>query len=185
MKRVLLLAVFSILIGSVVTAQPGSIGLFADPGGTTCDVYDEPGTVTVYVLHLSSPGATGSCFRVDWLSWGVTMMYMCETVTPPYLSIGSSDAGIAIAYGSCVVSPHMILAIQFCALGTTPPCSYIQVVADTTYYDVPGIWVRDCGTPPSTLRARGGDAVINPDATCYCDVPVEETSWGRVKLLYR
>jgi hypothetical protein len=35
------------------------------------------------------------------------------------------------------------------------------------------------------LTATGGDVVINPIEGCFCDIPVEETSWGQIKSLYK
>ncbi|MCK4776515.1 MAG: hypothetical protein KAT30_17080, partial [Candidatus Krumholzibacteria bacterium] len=75
--------------------------------------------------------------------------------------------------------------IDYFAQGLSPPCSYIQVVADPLAYDPPGIQVADCAFPPNVVNATGGDVVVNPDASCMCNIPVEETTWGKVKALYR
>jgi hypothetical protein len=166
-------------------AQTGSIGLFADVGATNCDVYDVvPGLVIVYVVHVYTPGATAAQFKVDHLSWGAgTLTYLAEFATPPYIPIGNSQTGITIAYGSCQPSPNMIMTIQYFGSALTPPCSYIQVVPDPAA-NPPGILVAEC-TPPSLKVATGGDVVVNPDPTCFCNIPVEETTWGQVKALYQ
>jgi hypothetical protein len=169
-------------------AQTGSIGLFSDVAGTICDVYDPGGIlVMVYVVHVYTPGATGAQFIVADM-WGNAMTYIAETVTAPYLKIGTcagpGATGCAIAYGACMPSPNMMLMIQYFSMGMTPPCSYLQVMADPTATP-PGIYVTDCSDPPNLLAATGGDVVINPIAGCFCDIPVEETSWGQIKNLYQ
>jgi hypothetical protein len=184
MKRALLLSVCLLVVASIAFAQPGSIGLFADPGGTSCNVTDAaPGLLLVYVVHVLSPGATASQFAVAWDPCFL-VTYLSEAVTPPYIGIGNSQAGIAIAYGSCIPSPAMILTLQFFGSGITSPCCFMHVIADPTATP-PGIYVTDCASPPNLLTATGGEAIVNPDPSCNCNVPVEETSWGQIKSLYQ
>lgn len=186
MKRALLLSVCLLVVASMAFAQTGSIGLFADPGATSCDVYDAAaGLVLVYVVHVFTPGATASQFMVTGSG---TMTYLSEAVTAPFIKIGTcagpGATGCAIAYGACVGSPNMILTLQYFASGTTPACDLIQVVADPSATP-PGIYVTDCADPPLLLTATGGTAIVNPVEGCFCNVPVEETSWGQIKSLYR
>jgi hypothetical protein len=188
MKRFVLLSIGLLLVASLAFAQTGSIGLFADPAALSCDVYDSgPGLVIVYVIHVYTPGATASQFIVASM-WGNAMTYLSEAVTAPYIKIGTcagpGATGCAIAYGSCVGSPNMIMMIQYFASGLTPPCSYLQVMADPTATP-PGIYVTDCADPPNLLTATGGDVVINPIEGCFCNIPVEDTSWGQIKSLYQ
>ncbi len=182
MKKILLLSVSLLFIASLAFAQAGSIGLFINLEGTNCDVYDYPGIVLIYVVHVYTPGATAAQFRVV-CGWGAEFSLLSEAVTPPYISSGNSQTGIAIAYGTCVASPNMILTLSYFAQGLSKACSYCQVMDDLTV-GPPGIYVADCASPPNLLTATGGDVVINPDATCMCNIPVEETSWGHVKALY-
>jgi hypothetical protein len=184
MKRALLLSVCLLVVSSLAFAQTGSIGLFADPGGTSCDLQDAlPGLYSVYVVHVFTPGATGAQFMVTWDPC-MLMTYLSETVTPPYLQIGTSLTGTAIAYGACVGSPNMITTLQFFAQALTGPCCMMHVVADPTEIP-PGIYVTNCDDPPLKLSATGGEAYINNDGSCPCDVPTEETSWGQIKSLYQ
>jgi hypothetical protein len=184
MKWVSALVVLLLLIPAMASSQtPGSIGLFGDEKGTTCDVYDIPALVTIYVFHLWSPGTTGAQFKVDCNSWGADMTFIGQN--SPYLTIGDAREGVAIAYGSCLVSPILILELHYVGSGTSATCSYCQVVADPGAVPTPGILVADCSDPPLLFLATGGDVVINPDASCMCDIPVEEASWGRIKSLYK
>jgi hypothetical protein len=188
MKRSLLIAFVLLSGANIVIAQPpGSIGLFADPGATICDVSDQypSGVRRIYVVHVNTPGAYGAQFRVDHVSWGANLTYLTESVTWPYVAVGSSITGIQIGYGGCIPSPNMIMYIDFWGSGQSPPCSYIQVVPHLTATP-PGILVPDCNYPDFNLvNATGGDVVVNPDASCHCDIPVHETTWGQVKALYQ
>jgi hypothetical protein len=113
------------------------------------------------------------------------MLYLSESVTPPYIGTGNASTGITIAYGMCVTSPNMIMKIDFFAQGLSPPCSYIRVVPDPAAVP-PGVLVADCSFPLPILQiATGGAMVVNPDPSCMCSIPVEETTWGQVKALYQ
>jgi hypothetical protein len=185
MRKMLLLSMVLLLASTLAFAQPpGSIGLFADPGATNCDVYDQvPGLVIIYVVHVYTPGATAAQFMVV-CAWGSLMTYLAETPTPPYICIGNSQTGVACAYGGCVPSPNVIMTLTFFGSGISAPCSYCQVMADPSATP-PGIYVTDCASPPNLLNATGGDVVINPIPGCFCNIPVEETSWGHIKNLYQ
>jgi len=185
MRRMMLLSIVLLCVSSLAFAQfPGSIGLFADPAGNLCDLYvAAPGLVSIYVVHILSPGATGAEFRVI-CDETANLLYLSDTVTSPYLSIGNSQAGIAIAYEECVGSANMILTIQYYAQTSPGTCTSCRVVEDPNAAP-PGIYVADCSDPPLLLNATGGEIVVNPDYTCGCYVPVEETSWGKIKSLYK
>lgn len=191
MKKALMVAFCLLLVAGSVFAQGGQIGLFSDVFGTNCNVYDAaPGLVVVYVVHVYAIGATAAQFSVDDVTWsGGAMTPLAEAVTNPFIKIGTcanslGGTGCAIAYGGCYASPNMILTIQYFGSGLTPNCRYIQVMPDPSATP-PGIYVTDCSDPPLLMGADGGAMVINPDPTCLCDIPVEETSWGQIKSLYK
>jgi hypothetical protein len=172
--------------GSAFAQMPGSIGVFSDPGGTNCDIYDfAPGLITVYVVHVNSTGATAAQFRVDNVSWGAgTLTFLGEISAYPTV-IGNSQSGISIGYGACIVSPNLLLTINYFGSGLTPPCSYIKVVPDPQAIPPGNVLVVDCGIPAAKWTATGGAMVVNPLESCLCDIPVQETTWGRVKSLYQ
>ncbi len=186
MKRILVLAVCLTLAGTLAIAQPGSIGVFADTGGTNCEIYDSaPGLITTYVVHVYTPGATASQFKLDCSTWNNGVWtHLGETY--PYTSvIGNTQVGVAIAYGTCVASPNLIATVNWFGNGLASTCQFCQVVADPTAVP-PGIYVADCEDPPNVLTATGGDVVINPvDPDCRCNIPAKETSWGKMKALYQ
>lgn len=177
-------------------AQPGAIYISSTTDGYCWEISDTTtGLLSAYVVHLYTPGATAVDFKVVGTSC-LFMTYLSETVTAPYIKFGScagpSATGCAIAYGSCVPSPNMILTIQFFTQGLTPSCCEMQVVADDGVFP-PNIdvIVMDCADPPNRLNTYSTVAVVNPDGIhCYgpCDVPDVPTAastWGRIKSLYR
>jgi hypothetical protein len=186
MKRGLLLTVSLLAIAGIAFAQPGSVGIFADAGGATCDLSDAtPGLYSVYVVHVNSPAATASQFSVAWDA-GMNMTYLSEAVTPPYIGIGNAQAGIAIAYGSCIsLAANMILTFSFFAQATSANDVFFHVLPDvSTTPPKTHVLVTDCASPPLLLNATGGEAILNNTGD-PCDVPIEETSWGQIKSLYQ
>jgi hypothetical protein len=166
---------------------PGSIGVFADPGATNCDIYDTvAGLITTYVVHVFTPGATASQFKLDCTTWNPTGFWTHLGETYAYTSVlGNTQIGVAIAYGACIPGPNLLATVNWFGSGLATPCSFCQIVADPTAVP-PGIYVADCADPPNVVTATGGDVVINPvPPDCVCDVPAEETSWGQLKALYK
>ncbi|UCH83319.1 MAG: hypothetical protein JSW50_12775 [Candidatus Latescibacterota bacterium] len=180
MKTLLLSSLIVMLCANLAFGQAGSIGLFADPGATVCDVIDMPGIlIPIYVVHLWSPGATAAQYKVAPFN-GAAMLWLSDTTIYP-VNIGNSQTGIATGFGVCVPSPNHILTINYFGQGLSASCSHYQVVPDPLA--VPsGILVVDCAD--NILIATGGDVVVNPTSTCYCDVPVEKSTWGKIKELY-
>jgi hypothetical protein len=188
MKRFMLFFTCFMLLWSMAFAQAGSIGLFSNTAGTDCNIYDQaPSLVTIYVVHVYTPGATSARFLVDDVSGGHQLTLL--SYAPAYThygdcTISAYGLGCLIEYGNCITSPNVILTISYFGEGTTPPCSYIQITEDLTA-SPPGIYVMDCASPPNLLTATGGDVVINPDASCMCNIPTKTTSWGLIKVLYK
>ncbi|UCG53142.1 MAG: hypothetical protein JSW58_06210, partial [Candidatus Latescibacterota bacterium] len=97
------------------------------------------------------------------------------------VTIGNSQTGVSIGYGGCVGAPTNVLDISLFCQGLTGTCCYYTVIPDD---DAPSgeIEVVDCSN--ALLYATGGTGIINSNATCFCDVPAEESTWGKIKVLY-
>ncbi|MCK5645104.1 MAG: hypothetical protein KAJ19_30165 [Gammaproteobacteria bacterium] len=173
-----------------VHAQPGSISLSSSSYRSwCCNSYDQqPGLIKIYVYHVFTPGATASQFMVVSSS-GAYLTYLGES-SPFDAVIGNSQTGIAISYGACLSSPISLLEIMYFGMGLSETCSFISVRPSPSTPSG-NIEVADCSDPPNVLFSVGGDLVINPDESCmwwecFCDPdPVEQTSWGQIKSLYR
>ncbi|MFQ5511089.1 MAG: hypothetical protein ACE5EO_04505, partial [Candidatus Krumholzibacteriia bacterium] len=161
----------------------GVIGLFADPAGADCNLQDAaPGLLPVYVVHTLTPGATASQFAAPIPACWTGAVYLSDTGVWP-IAIGNSQTGVAIGYGTCLASPIHILTINYFVQGGGALCCPYDVLPDPR---APSgqIEVVDC----SNLLGigTGREAVINPSGGCLCGtaLPVEETTWGRVKAIY-
>lgn len=125
------------------TPQPepaiaGSIGIFADPAGTDRTIVDNGGSVTVYVVHKVDEGGTASAFTIEapagWTRVG--------TVSQFPIVIGDVDAGISVAYGSCLTGSIHVLTLNYTAPGNTPAGATFKVMPHPEWPD--NIRVVDC-----------------------------------------
>lgn len=176
MKRSVLIAFMLVLSASMVFAQAGSVGVFADVAATDCNFVDAGGLVTVQIVHVYTPGATASQFKLEapagWTHLGDTWNF--ATV------IGSSVVGVSVAYGACFVGPIALGAINFFG-GNLAPCTLFSIVPDPASLSGE-IEAVDCES--FKVFPTGGSGIVNPDGTCSCTTPVQETTWGGVKALY-
>ncbi len=183
MKLSLLVSIFLILVaGPAGAAVPGSIGVFADAGGTNCNVFDTGGLVQVHLVHVHTDGATASQFMLDVSAAGWTYL---GDIWNFQTAIGNSVTGVSIAYHACLTSPIHLGVVSF--LGTSaPPCTEIRIVPDPIVAEGQ-IWSVDCEPIPLTQKhsVPGGKAIVNGNSSCSCSVPIEEKTWGGIKALYR
>ena len=178
MRRVFWFAATILLTACSGFAQSGQIGIYSDAGGTSVDLNNTTGSMQAYCVHINSSGATACQFAIEVV--GTQLTYFGES--SPFTFIGNSSSGIGIAYGGCRMSPIHVLTISFGGISTA--CDRIKIVPDPTAAP-PGIYVTDCTVPvPNLLTAKGGWAVINPDASCPGN-PITDSSWGRIKSIYQ
>ena len=182
MKIIITAGLFGLLWLAAASAQCHTIGLYADTGGTSCNISETLPLTFVYVVHHIPPsGATGCSFSapkpVCWTD--ATWIYDTE----PYSWPGTSQTGKTIGYGSCKTGSLHILTIIYFSHGVSEPCCLYPVLPDPW---VPSgqIEVADCDY--NVVPAVGLMATVNGNSTCPCDypVPADETTWGGVKALY-
>jgi hypothetical protein len=166
---------------STPLSQGGSVGIYANAEGTDCNLPDVAhGLTRYYVVHTISDAATGcaysapkpACFTGTWLS----------DTNPFPVTIGSSQAGVSIGYGSCRYGSVLVQTLSFFTNASTPNCCFYPVRGIPTSGEVE---VVDC---LFNLRfAQGVTSMVNATSGCPCsgiNVRVEESTWGRVKSLY-
>lgn len=161
----------------------GSIGLYADVAYVTCDYTDAGAAlVPIYVVHKYIPGATASQFMV-LPGGGFNCTYTGEIIHVP-VSIGSTVSGISVSYGGCVPADILIATINYFCMGASPSCAYLEVVPDPAA-PTGTIEVVDCAFVK--LQGAGSMIIFNNDGTCGrpCGLPINDTTWGEVKNLYR
>ena len=182
MKKTLLFTLVLMLSASMAFAQGGSIGVFADAAGTSCNLIDGAvGLLSFYVVHTLTPGASASQFYAPMPACMVAATYLSDGSVFA-VTIGNSQDGVAIGYGACLVAPIHVLTINFFGGGATTPCCYYGVFPDPLVASGQ-IEVVDCAE--NLLFATGGIGIVNGDATCLCNnVPTRDTTWGQVKALF-
>jgi hypothetical protein len=163
----------------------GPISAYADPFGTDVCLYDTGvGILEVFIVHnivLTYPSeAQASQFAAPKPAC-LEGTYLDES--SPFPTVGNSQTGISIAYPGCQTEgPLLILTIRYTVTGNTPAgCAY-EVVPDPA--DPTGqVTFVDCSSV--VQETWGGVAYINGyDPICE-PVAAEETTWGRIKSLYR
>jgi len=179
MRKGLLLTVVLMLGAGMAFAQGGTFGLYGDNAGTSCWLNDKtPGLTPYYVVHLNTTAASAaefaapkpSCLLATWLS---------DTSVFP-VTVGGSQTGVSIGYGSCRAAPIHILTLNFFTQGMTGACCLYRVLPHPVNG---GPWMVDCAS--NQLPAGTNIAVVNGNATCTCEiVPADDTTWGGVKALY-
>jgi hypothetical protein len=165
-------------------ANPPALALLLTDDNSFLD--DTGGTVVVRVYYASGTyaGAAGAMFRIR-ASAGFTGVLVSEEY--PFGSIWAGN----VTDGLILTLPHVlcdgirgfnIVTMTFQLSGTSAPCSYLEVLAHP-----------DAATP---LVARCDLVLVEPlvdelwvnyDHYNGCPPPVatEQTTWGRVKALYR
>lgn len=200
--RVVCLVCLSVLIVAAAVsgagAQAGSIAVFGDENLVSCNIGDNPGLVKLYVGHVYMSGARGARFVVGLPS---TLVFLQET--SPFAWTGDSASGITICYGACLSGSQLILEINTFGAGVTFPCSYINVMPDPAEPSG-SVVALDCDW--NVTFPTSGPAVVNPTPGCSCTlclsctteiaetspgvshfcswVPVEQTTWGKIKSMY-
>ena len=180
MKKTLLLALAVVCVSSLAYGQPGgpigTIDIFAEPALTSCNI-TAAGQFTVYVAHTNTTGATASAFRIEHPA---TMLFLGEQQAQG-LKIGSSENGVGLSYNTCLSGTFLILTVNYFDQGTGT-CEWMRILGDLTHVSQQ-VAVVNCAETSARFDTAG-EARVNPDGTCTCNVPVEETSWGRIKALY-
>ena len=200
MKKALLLTMVLVCCASMAFAQagpPGSIGLFSDDAGTTCNL-DDPGFALckVFVLHLNAPFVTASewaitepsCLGADFA--GDNSPFDVYIGSTPFFVPGIPGAdppanedsgGKSVGYGECLESPILVATLTYICDGSTTPCCLQTVVP----HGITGVLSAvDCDS--NLLSAMGGSGIWNADASCPCMLPVatHESTWGRIKAMF-
>jgi hypothetical protein len=189
-KTALIVVVTALVtIVSPTAAQYGWIGVFADRGGCICEIDDRsPNVVVVYVVHRQiMTGVKGSRFTVEGEGTFLTHLYENPVGDPIYIQ-GDIVDGYTVSYGECRTGGLAIIEIGYFGQGMSEICSRLRVVAAPTAA-TGQVEVFDCND--DVFPVSGYVAIVNSTAECWCSdpycrpVPVEDSTWGTIKALYR
>jgi hypothetical protein len=193
-----IIALVSFFLGALplgANAQiESSIRIVGDVNVPLCEINDTPGLRTLYVFHGFNGGMIASRFKIQ-AGPGVTMTYVSES---HYFAstLGNTQDGISVCYGSCTLGDQLLASITYMAYGTSSSCSRMLVVPHPAAQTVEGIkcngvatrtFVEDmalmhnnsgCGCPPT--HGFTGTAQL---FGCQ-PLPVANKTWGAIKALY-
>ena len=180
MKKILMLSFAMLMVAGLAMAD--DIGIFTDQiGGDNCTFNPTaPAPFDVWVVHRSPAGATGSVFK---LTNNTAYALSASPASVNYLTIGGAFTDISVAYAACLAGSVPVLKVSGFAFPVPhPPCGLLTVGAAPSQAAVISV---DCNF--AEIPASGGRMVFNPDVTCPCVQPnaTEESTWGKVKSLYR
>jgi hypothetical protein len=186
MKRLFMLSLAALaIVAACAAANPvkspwGYLVPSPDPTRTDLMICDKtPGLLNIYVVCRWWNGSTAvqfsapqpACFTAAWLS---------DTHVFP-VTIGNSQYGVAVGFGSCRMPPVHVLTITYFAYGATP--------ADCVYPTLPDpqsgsgwIEIADCNF--NLVQVSDGGNYINPPEAACGSTPAETMTWGRVKSLF-
>lgn len=187
MKR-FLTVIFALAVCASV-AQADHIGIYSDQAGAQCwfsSLVAPPGSNTAYVIHRFNVGSTASQFKVNDTSG---LFATSQTFPAAYLTIGTWNTDLSIAYGGCVIGDHVVATLNFLWFGAPVNCGQTLAVAPAPTTPIPGeVALVDCAQPSGNLEtATAGTFYLLAGCGDACDLgtPAEESSWGKIKALYR
>ena len=187
MRTLLIASIVLISLHGTSFSQPGGrVALYADDQMQSCEIVDiHPGIVLVHVFHIGIPSSTGIQFYAPTPECWTGSVWLGD-VFPSNAYGGTQNAwyGITLAHGACLNTPIYLGWMSFTTLGTGDRCCLYQVFPPE---GEPSGWIAVVDCHDNKLAGGGRDAVINPDGSCPCDLPVptEQLTWGRIKSLYR
>jgi hypothetical protein len=174
-----------LVLAAAATCAGDTLGIYSDNRGMSCNIVDTPpGLRAVYVVHFSYTGATGSRFVAPKPPCWASATWLSDT-TPYCGGVGCRDSqtGITLVYGACKIGAIHVLTINYFSQGSNEACCLYPLLPHRFSPDGQ-VEVVDCQF--ASRIATGLTGTVNGNVTCPCGypVPVEETTWGRVKSLY-
>ena len=182
--RLAAVAVVAVLSAAPATATE-SLNIYGDAEHSSCLISDvAPGPITLYIFHENTPEAFWSMFRVA-ADGGFTGLLVSHSVPPGFFYLGDPMVDYSISYGGCRLGTFLIATLVFDGFGTSETCAHIWLDDAPSSY-LPGELLTSGCSEELKIPATNGPAVVNyDDCPAWCITATEESSWGRIKALYR
>ena len=168
-------------------AQPGGrIELFADAAGSDCNILDTGGIVEVHIWHRDIVEVFTAQYRIPKPTCWLGATWISDVTNHLIIGDTQSPSGWAPHYIECISGDIYVGKILFATTGDSFSCCQISVTkAVDGHPEFDGPIGVDCAHELNDVGA--GSAMINGDGSCPCmiPVPVEKSTWGRVKSLYQ
>ena len=183
--------VISIALGMYWTAAAhgqvsgGRLYVASSPTGSPELLDAASGVCDVYVIHdqvFVTDQFASSQFKLD----NNAFLGLWLADQSGYQLIGDSQRGVQVSYGGCVATPGVILTVVYFCQGTSG-CTSVELAPA---FNQP-IETRGCSNElfyPVTRQLCVNSVFVIDDSgfggICECTIPIEYTSWGRVKALF-
>jgi len=161
------------------TGFGGNIGVYTDVHGTNCNIIDSPGQHTVYFVHTNVNAASASQFAAPQPACAIGATWLTDVSVFP-VTIGNTQNGVSVGYGTCLSGPIHVLSSVYFMQDATHACCDFPVVRHPDRALVEAV---DCSS--NIVSAFGVTSTLSTGA-CGCGtVAVHESTWGRIKSMYR
>ena len=181
------LALIAGTFSPAVAQTDDRVSLWADASMNSCEIVDPgSGLVQVHMFHTGSQPASAVTFFAPTPQCWEGASWLGDVVASPFQKVGVSthSVGILINYLACIQPPVYLGYMNFLVSGGAQPCCSYPVLPHTED-GVVLVLGYTCGTDERV--GAGGSAIVNANSSCRCPMPLatEESTWGRVKSLYR
>lgn len=179
-------AVVALLVASPAWANPIPsvlLGFYGDAAGTVGVVYDQgPGALDIYVVvHNNDPVVAAGTVRFAAVPPPCFQGVYVGEISNYVVAEGNSQTGAWVWFLECSPGAYHVMTVSFAVQGLTSQCCWFEP------QPVPGadrVEATDCSL--GTLDWLSTEGLwINPNNPLTCTFPVEESTWGAVKALYR
>jgi hypothetical protein len=183
MKK-MLLVVSLLMIATAASAD--HIGVYGDLAGGQCwlsTLAAPPASNNLYVIHKFNTGSTAAQFKVEDTSG---LFPTTQTYPPAYLTIGTWNTDLSVAYGGCVIGDHVVATLSFLWFGAPANCNQAVKVVPVPTSPISGqVALVDCAQPSGNLETATASGARMLPSCGNCAVAAETSTWGSVKALYR
>jgi hypothetical protein len=203
MKRTLLVALAILCVGALAAgAQSYKLEFSGNTSVSSCELASGGvGVSSVHVILTGSGGVTALLFGAQipacwagttWIrdNLALPVIYPSSQEDPAgdfWLAIGDTQdpLGLSIAFRECKELPLYIGTIEFMGAAPAPCCEFaVTHPPYWTSFSTPA-QVVDCSF--NEHDTAGGSVKVSSGPTCPCQhaLATEQSTWGRVKALYR
>jgi hypothetical protein len=175
--KLIVAAIVCLTCAPSLAVSDGYLSLYSDAALMDCTLSDNaPAVVNVYMVDFGY-GVSALRFRIA-ASPGFTGVWLSET--SPFTTIGNSQTDMSMSLGSCLIGQVLVLTMTYQLFGTSI-CSQLSVEAP------PSLSEPICLDCSFGMDCRGHFPLhVNCSGPFGCDpLPVESSTWGKVKSLYR
>ena len=176
--------ILTVLWRPTVSATAGTIGIFMDTIGASACLEEPsvPGLFTVHVVHTNSIGASASQWAAPMPICWIGAVWLSDAPIYP-VTVGNSQAGVAIGYGACLPTPNHILSINvFSQAQLGVGCCAWSVVPDP---NVPSGQIEVVNCLDQLIFGNGLTSFVSaPPCNCGIGVRTEHSTWGAIKSIY-